>query len=117
MTRDETLALGAQSLNHWTTKEVPVVEFSKVSVIIRATAGQPNICPSLVPMEVPIPEVFLASPCLSLGDSKSTQDSSANSSFGMLRTPVEQERSEPEKGRQLIKCALLDQLPQWVAGA
>ena len=94
-----------------------MVEFSKVSVIIRATAGQPNICPSLVPMEVPIPEVFLASPCLSLGDSKSTQDSSANSSFGMLRTPVEQERSEPEKGRQLIKCALLDQLPQWVAGA
>ena len=68
--KPRTLALGAQSLNHWTTKEVPVVEFSKVSVIIRATAGQPNICPSLVPMEVPIPEVFLASPCLSLGDSK-----------------------------------------------
>ena len=110
-------ALGAQSLNHWTTREVPVVEFSKVSVITRATAGQPNICPSLVPMKVPIPEVFLASPCLSLGDSKHTQDSSASNSFGMLRTPGGQESNETEKGRQLITRALLDQLPQWMAGA
>ena len=95
-------ALGVQSLNHWTTREVPAVEFSKVSVIIRATAGQPNICPSFVPTEVPVPEVFLASPCLSLGDSKHTQDSSASNSFGMLRTPVGQESSEAEKGRQIL---------------
>ena len=100
--KPRTPALGVQSLNLWTTREVPVVEFSKVSVIIRATAGQPNICPSLVPVGVPIPEAFLASPCLSLGDSKSTQESSSSSSFGMLRTPVGQERREPGKGRQLI---------------